>query len=203
MGSRVSKGATLSVHGSAAAGSASARNRASDRRAPGRRGLYASLLRICTVTPAFVAVYALAPLDGVPTVDAALLFTASLAGFGGLVGYQIYAVMRSPFPRVRAIEAVTMCVPLLVVLFSAAYYVAGRADVRGFSEPLSRLDAVYFSTTVFATVGFGDVVATSSTTRAIVSVQMALDLVVVGLFARVLLRAAERRGDSGRLTPLS
>lgn len=89
-----------------------------------------------------------------------------------------------------------MCVPLLIVLFSITYFLASRADVRSFSEPLTRLDAVYFTTTVFATVGFGDVVATSQATRTIVCLQMAMDLVIVGLFARVLLKAAERRRGS-------
>jgi voltage-gated potassium channel len=192
----------LSVHGSTAADSSSAREHPSDAQNE-RRRLYRSLLRICTVTPAVFAVYALAPLDGMPGVEGTLVFMAAVAAFAGLVGYQILAVIRSPFPVVRAIEAATMCVPLLVVMFSTTYFLSSRADAQSFNEPLSRLDAVYFTTTVFATVGFGDVAATSQTTRAMVSVQMALDLVVVGLFARVLLKAAERRRGAMRDHPPS
>lgn len=185
----------MSVRGSTATDSTSARERRSDQHVE-RRRLYGSLLRILTVTPAVFVVYALAPLDGMPNVDTGLLFIAAMAAFAGLVGYQILAVIRSPFPWIRAVEAATMCVPLLIVLFSITYFLASRADVRSFSEPLTRLDAVYFTTTVFATVGFGDVVATSQATRTIVCLQMAMDLVIVGLFARVLLKAAERRRGS-------
>jgi voltage-gated potassium channel len=161
-----------------------------------RRRLRASLLRMCLVMPAVFALFAIAPLQRSPSVDSVVVFLAALGGFGLLVGYQVVAVTRSPFPWIRALEGAMMCVPVLLVLFATTYTVMGRADPDAFSEPLDRLDALYFATTVFSTVGFGDVVATSSAARAVVSVQMVVDLVVVGLFARVLVKAAERRREA-------
>ena len=57
---------------------------------------------------------------------------------------------------------------------------------------LTRTDSLYFTVTVFATVGFGDIIATSQTARLLVTVQMILDLVVLGLGIRVFLGAVQR-----------
>jgi uncharacterized protein with GYD domain len=58
-----------------------------------------------------------------------------------------------------------------------------------FTQPLTRIDSMYFSATVFITVGFGDITARSEAARVIVTVQMMLDLVVVGLVARLVVNA--------------
>jgi hypothetical protein len=50
--------------------------------------------------------------------------------------------------------------------------------------PLSRTDAMYFSATVFTTVGFGDIAAKSQAARIIVTFQMMLDLVIIGIVVR-------------------
>ena len=68
-----------------------------------------------------------------------------------------------------------------------------RADPSNFNVyPLTRTDSLYFTVTVFATVGFGDITATSQTARLIVTVQMILDLIVLGLGIRVFLGAVQR-----------
>jgi hypothetical protein len=61
---------------------------------------------------------------------------------------------------------------------------------------LSRVDAAYFSVTVLTTVGFGDIVATSQTSRLLVTTQMLADLVLVGFIAKVLVGAVQRRRDA-------
>ena len=48
---------------------------------------------------------------------------------------------------------------------------------------------MYFSSTVFTTVGFGDITAKSEAARLVVTVQMWLDLVLVGLVLRVVTQA--------------
>ena len=67
----------------------------------------------------------------------------------------------------------------------------GHADPEHFSEPLTRLDAAYFTVTVFATVGFGDIVAVSQAARTVAIVQMVGDLVLVGLVAEALFGAVQ------------
>lgn len=61
-----------------------------------------------------------------------------------------------------------------------------------FTQPLDRDTALYFTVTVFATVGFGDIVAASNPMKLLVTVQMLLNLVVFGLVIRVITSAAQR-----------
>jgi hypothetical protein len=63
---------------------------------------------------------------------------------------------------------------------------------HAFSVDLDRTSALYFTITVFSTVGFGDISPQIDFARWIVSVQMLLDLVVLGVIVRVLFGAAER-----------
>jgi voltage-gated potassium channel len=82
------------------------------------------------------------------------------------------------------------------VLFAAAYVMLADAQPQAFSEPLSRTDALYFTITVFSTVGFGDIVPVTDGARVATMVQMVGDLLVVGLVLRVMLgavKAARRR----------
>ena len=76
-----------------------------------------------------------------------------------------------------------------------------RASAANFTQPLTRTDALYFSVTVFATVGFGDITAKSETARVVLIVQMLGDLALLGAGARVLLGAVrlgqQKRSDTG------
>ncbi|MDF2746457.1 MAG: ion channel, partial [Propionibacteriaceae bacterium] len=76
---------------------------------------------------------------------------------------------------------------------ASTYFTTEQVEPGSFSESLTRIDALYFSLTVFATVGFGDVYATTQDSRLLVSIQMIVDLVLIGLIAKVLLGAAQRR----------
>ena len=59
-------------------------------------------------------------------------------------------------------------------------------------DSLTRTDSLYFTVTVFATVGFGDITATSQAARVVVIAQMILDLLVLGLVVKVFLGAVEK-----------
>jgi voltage-gated potassium channel len=73
------------------------------------------------------------------------------------------------------------------------YFLTAQADLNNFNvHSLTRTDALYFTVTVFTTVGFGDIVATTQLARLVVTVQMILDLVVLGLGVRVFLGAVQR-----------
>ena len=63
------------------------------------------------------------------------------------------------------------------------------------------MDALYFTMSTIATVGFGDVHATGQVARVVVTVQIFLDLIFVGLVARIILptlarQRAERNGSA-------
>lgn len=84
---------------------------------------------------------------------------------------------------------------VVILGFANLYYRAG--DKVNWTEPLSRLDAVYVALGTFSTAGTGSVAPTSETARALVTAQMGADI-VVGVIALSLVAArlaeARRRG---------
>jgi hypothetical protein len=52
--------------------------------------------------------------------------------------------------------------------------------------------ALYFTVTVFSTVGFGDITAKTGTARLVVTGQMIADLVILGLAIKVIVGAVRR-----------
>jgi voltage-gated potassium channel len=140
-----------------------------------------------------VAAYAFAPMGSRPEGTVAVQLALWLIGAFGVVGWQVAAVSRSPYPALRAVEAIAISVPLFVLLFASAYFATGRIDSTSFNESLSRLDAVYFTVTVLSTVGFGDITARTEAARMLVTAQMVADLVLVGLIAKVLFGAVQHR----------
>ena len=54
---------------------------------------------------------------------------------------------------------------------------------------MTRTDALYFTVTVFATVGFGDIVATSEGARVLVMGQMIVDVIIIGIGAKIIVDA--------------
>ena len=81
--------------------------------------------------------------------------------------------------------------PLGLVAFAATYFLTERANGAYFSQPLTRSSALYFSMTVFSTVGFGDITAKADPARLIVTAQMFFDLILLGFGARVFLGAVK------------
>ncbi len=155
-----------------------------------RRAAVISLARSSGVALAIGAAYFLLPmtrLDG----RSWLALGIGLALVAVVLGWQLREITRSPFPRLRGVEALVLGLVLFFVVFATVYYVMGRADPADFTEPLTRLDSMYFTVTVFATVGFGDIAAVSQPARAVATIQMLGDLVLVGFVARMLVNAVQ------------
>ena len=96
-----------------------------------------------------------------------------------------------PFPRIRAAETLIVGIPLLLVVFASVYYLISKAQVDSFSEAMTKTDAMYFTVTVFSTVGFGDITAKSEVARTLVTLQMLFNLAVFGLVAKMIFGAVE------------
>ena len=168
-----------------------------------RRRLVAGLLRASAVTVVLVAVYYAAPLDRLSGVPLGLTLAVGLLVLAAVASYQVKAIIRSRHPAVKAVEALAGIAPLFLLLFAAVYFLMAQADASNFNtETLTRTDSLYFTVTIFATVGFGDITATSETARVLVTVQMILDLIVLGLGVRVFVGAVEagQKTDNGPLT---
>ena len=112
--------------------------------------------------------------------------------FGVIVGIQVPLISKASYPLLRGIEALALTTLLFLLIFARVYLSSSLADPAVFSQHLDRDTALYFTVTVFATVGFGDIVAASNPMKLLVTVQMLLNLVVIGLVIRVLTTATQR-----------
>ena len=139
-----------------------------------------------------VVLYFLLPLE--QRSDAFLVFelTIGITVFLVTSTWQVVAIIRSDYPGIRAIQALAVTTPLFLLLFAATYFIMSVDDPETFTEPLSRSDALYFTVTVFSTVGFGDIVPRQEGARLLVTAQMLLDLVILGLGIQVILGAVKR-----------
>ena len=167
-----------------------------------RRRLVEAVLRASLTSAVLLVLYYKLPFTAVDNASTFLLLAAGLVLFGAVITWQVRSILRSDYPALRAIEALGAAIPLFLLLFAAAYVKLAEAQPEAFSEPLSRTDALYFAITVFATVGFGDIVPVTDAARITTMVQMVGDLLVVGLVLRVMLSAVKqgrerRAGASG------
>ncbi|WP_344049703.1 potassium channel family protein [Streptomyces thermoalcalitolerans] len=135
--------------------------------------------------------YCLLPLDDRGAVRTSALLVGGLVGVAVLFGWEAVMITRSPYPRLRAVEAFATTLSLFLLLFASAYFLLDRATAGSFSESLTRTDALYFALTTFTTVGYGDITARSQTARVLVMLQMTGGLLFVGVAARVLAEAIQ------------
>ena len=158
----------------------------------GFRRVFVTLLRAFGSTVALVAIYYLLPLDRTSIGVVIGILAVGLLVLVGLVAFQVRAIMNAAYPVLRAVGALATSVPLFLLLFAGTYFVMGTISVGTFSQPMTRTDALYFTVTVFSTVGFGDITAVTEAARALVIGQMIADIVIVGLGARIIVDAVKR-----------
>jgi voltage-gated potassium channel len=115
-----------------------------------------------------------------------------LCVFGVIVGIQVPAIVKARYPILRAVEALAILVALYLLIFARIYLSNSLNDPTAFTLSLDHTTALYFTVTVFATVGFGDIVAQTDNMRLLVTAQMLLNLAVLGLVIRLLTSAARR-----------
>jgi hypothetical protein len=133
-----------------------------------------------------IALFYLAPIQDLQGVHPAVSLSVEVVVLAVVVVLQVRAITRSRYPGLRAVESLALTAPLFLVMYATAYVVLAQDSAANFSTHLlSRTDSLYFTLTVFSTVGFGDITATSQSARVFVMVQMVLDLVILGLGVQV------------------
>ncbi|MFE7750404.1 potassium channel family protein [Streptomyces sp. NPDC057428] len=171
----------------------------SDRAEPGPRTALPTVARAIVVSAGLVVAYYTLPMDTRFDGGTVTGLVVGLIGVTALFLWQVRAIARSPRPELRAVESLAAVVPLFVLLFATSYFLLERATPGSFTEPLTRTDALYLALTVVSTVGFGDVTAHTETARVMVIIQMVGGILLVGVAARVVVKAVEagrRRQDS-------
>ncbi len=109
-----------------------------------------------------------------------------------VVAWQTFRIMRADLPELRAAVALGVIIPLFLVLFATIYLSMSHASGTTFTQGLDHTRALYFTITVFSTVGFGDITPATDSARLVVSAQMILDLVLIGGVVRIIVGAGKR-----------
>jgi voltage-gated potassium channel len=164
--------------------------------------LLRTAVKALLTTTVLVTLYYVLPMNRGFDAHTVLLLTVYLAVFAVVLTWRVRGLFRSRYPGLRAVETLALVVPLYLLLFATTYFLAERADGGYFSQPLTRSSALYFSVTVFSTVGFGDIVPTTDPARLVVTAQMLLDVILLGFGVRVFVGAVnlarERHGAAAQ-----
>lgn len=160
---------------------------------PGARALLVTILRILLAMVALLVAYFVFPLDDRDNLTAGLLAVlGSLTIFGFVFWRQLRRIRHAQYPILRAVEAIVLVAMLFIVLMAAVAAAFSAADSSNYSESLSRLDAMYYTITTLATVGFGDITPTAPETRAFTMIQILLGVILLGAGLRSLVVMAQK-----------
>ncbi|MFE6859783.1 potassium channel family protein [Nocardia sp. NPDC057668] len=158
-----------------------------------RRPIYRVMLRPALVLTAFTVAYFVLPFDQLDDVPAVVLLIVGLALVFALCGWQVNRILRVNRPFEQAAEALATVFGAYLIAFATIYYLLSLADTASFGAALTKLDALYFTVTVFATVGFGDIVAVTQLSKGFVLVQMLGNLLLLGMALRLITASARVR----------
>lgn len=155
-----------------------------------RRLITLGLLRALVTTVVLVVLYYVLPLDHIKNVPLSLV--VGLLILLAVTVWQLQLIGKATYPGLRAVEALATTLPVFLLLFASSYVTLASTNAANFSTPsLTRTDALYFTVTVFSTVGFGDITAMSQTARLVVTAQMLFDLLALGLVVRAFVGAVQ------------
>lgn len=144
---------------------------------------------------ALVIGFYLLPFQREWVVCAAFVVVMLLAA-GPLAWLSLKRIMTSAYPMVEAVNGLLLVLALLVLSFAGLYLLLALRTHGQMSGLETKTDAIYFTVTIVATVGFGDITATGQAARALVTVNMLLDLLFLGATFRLLGWAVKARGRS-------
>ncbi|MDX8029112.1 potassium channel family protein [Lentzea sp. BCCO 10_0856] len=152
-----------------------------------------AVVRPAATVGVLLLVYYRLPIDQPEDGFTVLRLVAALLLVVVVFWWQVRMIGRSEHPGWQGVQALALVIPLFLMVFAQACFLLARHQPGSFTVPLSRTDALYFVVTVFATVGFGDITPVSTTARVLVTVQMVLDLLLLGVALKVILAAVRRR----------
>jgi voltage-gated potassium channel len=156
-----------------------------------RLEITASVISALLTCSLLLVIYYLIPFDDLTSGQSLLRLAVGVVVFTVVLVWQLRGVAHAAYPVLRAVHALAVTIPVFLVAFAAVYISLSQGSAAHFSEPLDHTGALYFAITIFSTVGFGDITPEDDLARIVVSIQMLLDLVVIGLVVRLLATAAK------------
>jgi len=156
-----------------------------------RREITATVVDATLACVLLLGVYYVIPFTDLSSGQSLLRLALGVGIFVMVLVWQLRRVTRAEYPVLRAVHGLAVTIPLFLVAFAAVYLSLSLGTETHFSEELDHTGALYLAITIFSTVGFGDITPESELARILVSVQMLLDLVVIGVVVRLLTTAAK------------
>lgn len=98
-------------------------------------------------------------------------------------------ISRAKRPVLSGTMILSVMLTTLIILFALSYLTLSITDPTNFNVPLDKISALYFTMTILATVGFGDIHATSHAAMIAVMIQMVAGLTLFTVVARILVSA--------------
>jgi voltage-gated potassium channel len=158
-----------------------------------QRAVLRCALTIILAWVLIVGAFYVLPIGRESSARAFVRLTVDIALIAAVFAWQIRRISRAELPELRAIEALGIVIAVFLVAFSSIYLSMSHEAVTTFTQPLDHTRALYFTVTVFSTVGFGDITPRTDPARLVVSAQMLLDLAIIGAVVRLLFNAARSR----------
>jgi voltage-gated potassium channel len=152
-------------------------------------------LRAVGTATLLLILYFVLPIEHRAHQSVALRLGVALALFVAVLTNEIRLISNHDRPMLRAAVAMATIIPLFLVMFAWIYLTMAHSDPAAFGGPLSRNSALYFTVSVFSTVGFGDIAPKTDVARLVTTVQMLADLAMVAVVIRLILGAAARGVD--------
>lgn len=146
-----------------------------------RRMIVNGVLRPVGIVALTLLVYWLVPVEGTTGSRAAGL--AAVVGIVVILAvfvWQLTRISKSAYPIEAALEAVGLVFGMFICMFALLYVSISVGDPDAFSEVVTRAGGIYFTVTVLATVGFGDITPVNDTARLIVTIQMVIGMTLIG-----------------------
>jgi hypothetical protein len=159
-----------------------------------RARLIRSIAHVLVATVLLVVLYSLAPVAGRSGSWVVVRLALGALGFSAVIGWQLRSVTRADHPQLRAAEALAVAFVLLVLGFAYTYLAMSHSRPGAFSERLNHVGAVYFTLSTITTVGFGDVVARTNSSRLVVIAQFLFDVGLIFGLVRLYFGTARATG---------
>ncbi|MEV0945880.1 potassium channel family protein [Rhodococcus sp. NPDC049939] len=150
-----------------------------------RRLLWRAVMRPLVLVAVCLGAYFFLPWTAIDELSVPGLLVGGLIVILVVAAWQLQRIVVSEAPVLQGVEALAVILPMYLLGFSATYMLISERYPEFFSESLTRMGALYFSLSVFSTVGFGDIAAVSDPARAIVSVQMVGNMILIGAGVRL------------------
>ena len=149
-----------------------------------RRAIGRSVARTVLLLVVVTAVFSLVPVQALTlggTILISAVFGIGLIGIASLIVWQVTAYQDASMSGQAVSRACWLRSTLLCCSSPSATTCWRVADPEEIVGLKTRTDALYFSLTIVSTVGFGDVHAEGQAARAIVTLQLAFNLLFVSL----------------------